>query len=266
MNRRLLVAVGSAALAAVPGYAAAADLGPEPVYASPGYSWTGFYIGGNVGGVWGDADLHGQEKQTPGFAVDNAAVSAAASRDLDLDGFIGGGQVGFNLQSGSFVWGLEVDFQGLDAEDSNRKTYAFPSTPTKFFTINQSAEMNWLVTVRPRLGYAFGRSLIYATGGLAIGDVDFAANNLFIPPNVERARISETNAGWTIGGGWEQGVGDRLSIKIEYLHVDLGDTDVKSGVFIPPPPPGFTNTFKHSVEITEDIVRAGINYRFGWSG
>jgi outer membrane immunogenic protein len=227
-------------------------------------SWTGFYIGGNVGGAWADADLRGKDEQIPGFAIDNAAVSAAASRDLDADGFIGGGQVGFNGQSGAWVWGLEADFQGLDLDASNRKTYLFPSTPTTFFTINQSVEMNWLVTVRPRLGYTFGRSLIYATGGLAVGDVEFAANNLFIPPNVERARISETNVGWTIGGGWEQAFGDRLSFKIEYLFVDLGDTGTKSGVFIPPSPPGFTNTFTHSVDVTENIVRAGVNYRFGW--
>ena len=113
-----------------------------------------------------------------------------------------------------------------------------------FFTINQSVEADWLLTARPRIGYAFNRSLLYVTGGLSVGEMNFAANNLFNPPNVERARISDTSVGWTIGGGWEQAVSERLSFKLEYLFVDLGETDTRAGRFIPPPPPGFTDPLR----------------------
>jgi outer membrane immunogenic protein len=139
-------------------------------------------------------------------------------------GFSGGVQAGYNWQNGPFVFGLEGDIQATGAEE----TFA----PWKFSN-------PWFGTVRGRAGYSFNNVLFYGTGGLAFGEL-----------RAETFGLSETqtNAGWTLGAGAEMGFAPNLSAKVEYLYVDLANSN-----FVVT---GASNGYRFG------LIRAGINYHF----
>jgi outer membrane immunogenic protein len=229
-----LLATAGVFLAATSVPGSAADLGPGPVYKAPPavfapvFTWSGFYVGGNLGYGWasgsGTASLGG----VPG------TFSGSGS------GFLGGAQLGYNLQTGNWVWGLEADFQG-SAGDGNVHGSAGATT------FNATAKTPWFGTARGRIGYAFNRSMVYGTGGLACG-----RNELDGTVTPGGAFSSEKNfMTWTIGAGYETMLWDRWSAKLEYLYLATPN-DV-------PMPPGATNVDGSS---TTHIVRAGLNYHF----
>jgi outer membrane immunogenic protein len=197
----------AAALITTP--ATAADLygrAPGPAYAAApfnGYNWNGAYVGANLGYQWGKVTNWG-----------NAAPS----------GLMGGGQVGYNWQSGWFVFGVEADIQGSGANDTFA-AYKFTNP--------------WFGTLRGRAGYAMNNVLFYGTGGLAYGGA-----------RVELGPFSETQShlGWTAGAGVEVGLTPNWSAKAEYLYVRLEDR----GYVLT----GLNNGFQ------SNIFRLGVNYRF----
>jgi outer membrane immunogenic protein len=224
MKRVLLSGV---ALAALMSSASAADIARRAPAAPPVpfvalYNWTGFYVGVNAGGGWSDTKL----------------------RNLDMGGSGGlvGGQIGYNWQNGQVVWGLETDIQWANIEAS--------SSCRNGRTCEVTSE--WFGTVRGRVGYAgWDRWLLYATGGLAYGDV--GANVTGFRGN------SDTVVGWTVGGGVEfaltafaPGPGG-WTAKVEYLFVDLDDLECGRGC---------GRRGLNDVEYQAHIVRAGLNYRF----
>ncbi len=211
---RLLAATAIATAAA--SAASAADLPmratPPPVpyiAAAPLFTWTGFYVGVNAGYGWSDDDFD---------AVDFA--------DDDNDGgFIGGAQIGYNYQIGSFVVGLEGDIQYADFGRDG----VFNFTDEDGDILQGELESSdWFGTVRARAGVAFDRALIYATGGFAFAD---------------------DATGWTAGGGVEYAFTNNLSAKIEALYVSL-DADNN-------------NDFDFDNDVDFGVVRAGLNFRFG---
>lgn len=224
---KLLVSAGVALglLVAAQG-ARAADLSVAPLYKapppvpSPAYNWSGFYLGINGGGGWGDSRW----------------------RDLGrvhTSGGQAGGTAGYNWQIGRGVIGLEgdLDWSGIRGSSAN------PACPGD----SCSTSSTWLSTVRGRIGYAFDSFMPYVTGGLAVGDIRAGA------PGVPGA--SDTNAGWTVGGGIEWALPGNWSAKAEYLHIDLGAFNCGTACGGTPN----QNVSKH-----EDVFRAGVNYHFGW--
>ncbi|KFG69274.1 outer membrane protein [Microvirga sp. BSC39] len=180
------ILLASVALFGFAGAASAADLPmraapPAPIIAAaPIFTWTGFYVGVNAGYGWSDDDFD----------------SVALADDDNDGGFVGGAQVGYNYQIGSFVVGLEGDIQYADFGREG----AFVVGGTTYDIDNS----DWFGTVRARAGVAFDRALIYATGGFAFAD--------------------EAN-GWTVGGGVEYAFTNNLSAKIEGLYVNLDNDD-----------------------------------------
>jgi outer membrane immunogenic protein len=207
------ILLSSVALLGLATGALAADLpsrrAPAPIIAAvPVFTWTGFYVGVNAGYGWSNNDFD---------AVDLA--------DEDDDGgFVGGAQVGYNYQIGSFVVGLEGDVQYADF--GREGVFDFDGDGVFDDDFNSS---DWFGTVRARAGVAFDRALIYATGGFAFAD---------------------DATGWTVGGGVEYAFTNNLSAKIEGLYVNLDGND--DDIF-----PGFDN------ETDFGVVRAGLNFRFG---
>jgi outer membrane immunogenic protein len=224
MNLKFLgTGVAAMALLATSFSAQAADI-PRPVYKGPRsvvayYNWTGFYLGVNGGYGWGTSDW------------DAPIVSVKPK------GWMAGGTLGFNYQMGSFVWGLEGDFDWADVADS---------TACGAFVCE--TKNTWLATARGRLGYAFDRWLPYFTGGAAFGRVAASSTN----PAATGA--SDTLTGWTIGGGLEYAFLGNWSAKVEYLYVDLGNFNC--GVACSPA------VLNNDVSFKENVVRAGINYKF----
>lgn len=157
---------------------------------------------------------------------------------LNTSGGLVGGTAGFNWQAGKGVFGIEgdLDWSGLKG-----------STTSTLCPLGCTTENSWLSTVRGRVGYSFDTFMPYVTGGLAIGDIKASTPGF--------AGVSTTNTGWTIGGGLEFSLPGNWTAKAEYLHVDLGS--VNCGTNCGP-------TTSNNVSSRSDIVRAGVNYRFGW--
>jgi outer membrane immunogenic protein len=199
--KKTAIAIAYVALTAVP--AAAADLSrgfaPAPYSA---FSWAGPYIGANLGGQWGSAGNSG----------------------ADPYGFMGGIQVGYNWQTGQFVYGVETDLNFSGADDTFAgRTFSNP----------------WFGTVRARAGVSVNNIFFYGTGGLAYGRGE-----------IESLGISETHThfGWTLGVGAEVGLTPNWSVKAEYLFIDLRDE--RYGLT------GLDHDFESS------LLRFGFNYRF----
>ena len=243
-------AVVAAAMASTASAAYAADLGgsikDEAVYAEPirHAHWRGFYIGANLGGAWsnnGDAT----------YAQNGVGVF---STDLNTSSVIGGGQIGYNWQSGQLVVGIEADIAAQNLDSSAQFGVVD--------TVSHSSKSRWLGTVRPRIGYAAGNALIYVTGGLAYANVEHAyeENRTTVPGAVRTFSDSSTRTGWTLGAGVEWAFMRNWSLGAEYLHVDLGSTTLSAnastvaGVAFPASSARF--------EDREDIVRAKLNYKF----
>lgn len=263
--RNLSIAVIAAAFTiALPQMVSAADLPRKvPAYTPPApppvFSWTGFYIGTNAGGHWDDDEIAYELNPAENVGANATALDAVLATALHPNGFIGGGQVGYNWQTGNFVIGLEGDVNGLTGKVS-RFVRGFPGTGTdpEDFATN-STEATFLATLRGRLGWAVERTLFYVTGGAAWGTIKttdtFGSNNGTI---LQTTSDSTTRAGWTVGGGVEYAFWNNFSIKGEYLYVDLGDFDTHI-----PAAPTYVNTdFAVHHNYTENIARVGLNYKF----
>jgi outer membrane immunogenic protein len=234
-----LLLVGAALTALFGGSALAADL-RRPAYTPPPppppvYNWTGFYIGGNLGGAW-----------SRGSVEDSLfGLSASASRD----GFIGGGQLGFNYQFSNIVLGVEWDFDwtSLDATGSGR------STPIGF--LQASAETRWVSTLAARFGVAaWNSALLYGKAGVGWVDNSATVTNLTTGASIS---ASNRNSGWLVGAGVEWALAGNWSAKLEYdfLHLD-------SLTFGPGPFLGDTFTTNREIQ----MLKVGLNYRFGYGG
>jgi opacity protein-like surface antigen len=260
-----------------------AKAGDLPVKAQPpatpaAYAWTGWYVG-VTGGL-----AHGQYDTTSSFVsgistptvADPATLNAAGRQAIKQTGFATGIEGGYNWQAGNWVLGLEGDLQALHLQKaSNSNSVAVPFT-TMFgpaaFTFSSYGNADWLLTARPRIGYVTPNHwLVYATGGLAVTQLqtDFVYSNELLNfnfPSFESGRVNTLKAGYVAGAGIEAPLTGRLSLKAEYLHVGFGNTAGQmtgnSGLesFSPAP------VFSHSSDLKADIVRAGLNYRFGDAG
>lgn len=223
--KRILIA--SAALVALTVGAVAADLpsraqAPAAPFApvAPAFTWTGFYAGVNAGYAWGDFT------GTGGRLVDEA------------DGFVGGGQLGYNVQFGQFVVGLETDLQWMGFEAGRSAAGIAAGLP-----VGSEASLDYFGTVRARAGVALDRALIFATGGFAYGGSDVVVPGFGSDDN--------THVGWTVGAGAEYAFTNNLTFKGEYLYTDLDEETVRV--------PGLAPV-QAGAEFS--TVRAGVNYKF----
>jgi outer membrane immunogenic protein len=224
----------------------AADLGPyrslkdAPVVPLvPVFSWTGFYIGAQAGYEWGSADHSFRQLGLP--------IPGVPSGDSSPEGFIGGGHVGYNWQTGKFVLGIEADFEGGNVDGS-----FFAVHPVSTLTSTGKSSLNWQGSVRGRLGYAIDRTLFYFTGGWAFADFDFRGGEL--PPAC--CGYSETLNGWTVGGGVEHAltIMPNVSVRAEYRYTDFGSA---SGP-LKPVDPGV----QMPVDLTSHAVRLGASFHW----
>jgi outer membrane immunogenic protein len=233
--KRILIA-GALALAAG-GQALAADLpqpGPPPPRAPATYvpapvpvmNWTGFYIGANGGYAFGQSSW--------------SDPVAGNTGNFNTSGFLAGGTVGANYQWGQFVLGLEGDF---DWANINGTTF---STAGGCGFVGCETKADWFATARGRAGYAFDRVLLYGTGGAAFTNVQAAAGAFPFS--------SSSQVGWTAGAGIEYLITPNLTAKVEYLYADFGNVSCS------PASCGGTAT---TVTLNENIVRGGINFKFG---
>jgi outer membrane immunogenic protein len=248
--------------AALSGSAFAADLGPRSYDKAPAMpaprtaSWSGLYLGGNVGYGWGNGNTDFVGLPNPAiFEVDNTTL------DTKSKGVIGGAQIGYNWQMGAIVTGLEADIQGSGIKGSARQSPFFDTDSNEFEpgTFRSSDQkLSWFGTLRGRLGASVTPDLLlYATGGLAYGHVDASANTFFGSVSQYPASVSKTKSGWTVGAGAEWMFARNWSAKAEYLYLDLGNV---SAIGHSAGAPGASAAYTWKIQ--ENIVRAGVNYHF----
>ncbi len=254
--------------------ASAADLpsakeAPAYVPPPPILSWTGFYVGVNAGGAWGNLDPRTSTVYSDeGYFAETsaAAVNAVGQPAGRASGFTGGGQIGYNWQLNSLVVGLESDFDYLHAHANESGSAVYPDYAPSVFNVSSSSTVDWLWTLRPRLGFlVVPNLLVYATGGLALSEVHsgFQFTDDYSGASAAGS-LSGTRIGWTVGGGVEYALTQNWSIKAEYLYADLGrrttttDNLIAYGGEYSFPASAFT----HSVDPRINIARVGVNYKF----
>lgn len=222
----LRAALGCVALVAVAGSVQAADMYRKAPPATPiespvsAYNWTGFYAGANLGGE---------------FMRDRANVGGVVG-SLNAGSLFGGVQAGYNWQTGPWVLGVEGDIG-----------YGRPSKTGNFAGTALKIQEGVNGTLRARAGYAFDRTLVYGTGGLAVANFSTTATNL---GGTERA--NSTRAGYAIGAGIEHAVTNNISVKGEYLYEGFGSV---RNTFVAP-------AVATRQSLSDHIVRVGVNYKF----
>lgn len=205
------------------------------------YNWTGFYVGLNAGGSFGDSSVR--------YPLGNARIG------LDPNSFIGGGHAGYNLQNDFIVIGLEADIAWRHGTDKN--SFGFPGG---IDFARHAVEQNWVGTVRPRFGFAFNQFLLYGTAGLAYGNLEHRFTETRPGVATRSKSKSGVEAGWTVGGGLEYGVSSKLTAGLEYLYMSFGDSKLGfpvqtiNGLAFP--------TSSATFGDISHVVRAKIAYKF----
>jgi outer membrane immunogenic protein len=290
LMKKLATAIAVITLIGTP--ALAADLN-KPVHKAPPpapapvYNWTGWYVGLNAGWVDlnADANTNAVITSTSTAPINATNIAATATNQLNnrADGFIGGGQVGYNYQfSPAFVAGFEADIQGTTPHSNASVSSAvvgnaLVTPPANWMAATTvSSRLDYLGTVRGRLGWlATPAFLLYGTGGLAYGGVKSSTSIDFTNtggalPGFTSGSFSDTRTGWTAGAGFEWMFFPSWSAKLEYLHYDLGSTTYGTGgysagnvgltIFPGTGIPAISTST--TVDFKGDIVRAGLNYQF----
>lgn len=259
--------------------------GMEQAFAADALSnaWTGFYGGLNAGYGLGVTKSQYDFTGTQGAVLVGTLNGRKNEISSDL---IGGLQLGYNWQSQSYLFGLETDVQGNTQNKKSSSQPDFIGNPgvntgaIDPSPISNKQKWGWFGTLRARLGYVLGNNLLYATGGLAYGNVKIKGS--VSPENVTGCALgnfcnetsfwsfSDTKVGWTAGFGSETMIDRFWSIKFEYLYIDLGKIsgsfNLAPGCQGTPIPGGCTvvtgGTSKVSADVTENVIRIGLNRRF----
>ena len=195
-------------------------------------SSTGLYVGGHAGLATGNTqgDLHD-------------GGGTFLTTDFDMSGALYGGQIGFNWQSGSTVFGIEGSLSGSSLQGNTTCALLFEC----------KRDLDWLATVTGKVGYAWGHSLLYGLAGVAWGDVN--TDVTFLGTSVISG--GDTHVGWVVGFGFEHAISNALSFRVEYAHIDLGHADHFSfDVFE-------RINVTDTVDLKMDTIRLGVNYKFG---
>jgi outer membrane autotransporter protein len=208
--------------------------GPSALY---GHNWSGLYLGDTIGAVRGE---------------EHWRYPIGTTTDPDFAGYLYSSQVGYNYQMGHVVAGVEGDFgvsSGRGAKSCPNLAYYSCET-----------DLNYLATITGRLGFAWGRALLYAKGGWAAGEIEAHAH-LNTGTTETRfasyyAPVTTTNwaTGWTVGGGMEFALTEKWSAKAEYMHYDLGAETFHTTLY---------SGSRPEIATEGDIVRVGVNYHLG---
>ncbi len=207
---------------------------PPPPPPPPVYNWTGFYIGGNAGVGW--ANGGNVTVNDPKLGPQSISVSSHS-------GFIGGGQIGYNIQAGAFVYGIEADIQYADIGSSVNWG------PYGKLGLSTGSSGEYFGTVRPRLGYAIDRTLLFITGGLAYGGLNCSP----VSGN------ATSNVGYALGGGVEYALTYNWTVKLEALYINLTNGGNRT-VYVTNG--GIVYPVTASNGNGGGVVRVGINYKF----
>ncbi len=277
--------IGAISAFACVGTASAADMAVKapPLASAPAYDWTGFYVGGNAGYGWKDPAVSFTPNDALAAADTCGSGSCPPAASFRIGGGLGGLQAGYNWQiNQNWLVGFETDFDWSGINGTGTSNFSLNTVPSNF---QASERTQWFGTVRGRFGYlAASNLLLYGTGGFAYGRVNenvslnsplsglnpgpptsFAcvgggvgvgASNCFV------GNSSRIATGFTIGGGAEYALWRNLSVKAEYLYVNLqgNSVNVVAQGFTPgTTPSSFTAAYS---KVDFNVIRGGLNWKF----
>jgi outer membrane immunogenic protein len=252
-------------------------------------NWGGPYIGLNAGWRWGRTDIHSSTTTVNQLSGVNAGAGPvtvppasfpSAGGRMKGSGFMGGGQLGFNVQSGGIVWGLEGDFDGVSGGESQTRVYSLAATDLTtggVVIVRRQADPQWLATIRGRVGLETTGALFYGTGGAAFADLRnhdrftyaptvtnavIAANpGVTYGPYFSSGGSSGVRTGWTAGGGVELMGSRGMTFGLEYRHTEIGSNRHTYGSTAPN---GVSERARF--DFTDDAVLAKVNFKFSGVG
>lgn len=247
----------------------------EPAVRAP--SWTGFYLGANLGWGWQNANsTTGANADFPFFSANSTLLQDGVIPTYTSwkgDGFLGGVTLGYTFQAGSFVYGIEADRMWTSIRGTSSEIRD-PGSVGWLATTATETKTDWLATLRGRVGVLASPLMqIYATGGLAIGHVEGSrstftsgagnCDSLHMVNFVCAAgSASDTKRGWTVGAGADYRIAQNWTVRAEYLYYDLGNISFVTNGTTPVFPIGEPR-FHVDTKIAGSIVRIGLNYQFG---
>jgi len=271
MKRQLLSGVALSAVATV----LCASV-PEQAQAQPP-SWTGFYIGLNAGGAFGQSKARtnidcsivapgaGYWCDSTGDGAANAtAINSSGSGTINRFGFIAGGQVGYLWQQNQMVYGVETDLNSFNLNGSRQASGIMPvsygpggAIAGTTYNISNSFNTSWLYTLRGRVGWLPKPDMLaYVTGGLAVTRLGVSFNYSDTFPVSTSGSGSATKTGFALGGGLEWALKDHWTAKVEYLFVDFSSVTATGNIT------GYGQAISTSGDLTAHIARLGVNYKF----
>jgi len=279
MNKFLIAGIGVTGL--IGGPALAADMRPPPTPVEI-FTWSGGYVGVNLGGGWRQP-VDFVTAVTPCRdlltcllqAEETGVISGLGTRPGTRgEGITGGFQIGYDYQAGPVVVGVEADWEYFK-RSSFLAGSAFRTEDNGLMSVTNEARSTWLATVRGRLGLAWDRLLVYGTGGVAFTDLRYAqtlsaSGSVSLVVSTAVAEITQTQTGVTVGGGVEYALWNNLSVRAEYLYaqfkgVSVAGSLIGSGLLSTPVFRTTSNTFTGSTgDLHDHIVRIGLNYKFGY--
>jgi outer membrane immunogenic protein len=230
------VAVGALLVSATSAFAAdlpSRKVAPVAPVVAPAFSWTGFYLGADLGGAFGYSKGKG----------DSATLGVVSVPTLDVSGLVGGIHAGYNYQMGMFVLGAEAD---LWYNNLNANTYVLNGAGI------MKTELGWQGSIRARGGVAVDRALFFVTAGVAIGD---PSTSVTLVGNGATISGSDTRAGYTLGAGVEYAFTNNWIGKVEYRYTDFGTKTIGTIAV-----GADSVTFKNSVQ--SNTITAGVSYKF----
>jgi outer membrane immunogenic protein len=192
-------------------------------------------------------------------------IHDAGHGSVSPKGFTGGLTFGYNAQSGTTVYGFEMDANTFNLKGDRSAGAVYVVAPPTDFTVKETTKADYLVTLRGRVGYADNRNLWFATAGLALTaiKVEDTFSDTFATA-AESVSKSKSKTGWTLGGGYEYLMPNNWSFKAEVLYLDFGKVTVNGGTLTAfTPAIAFPdNPFTHSASLKGEAVRFGFNYKF----
>jgi outer membrane immunogenic protein len=255
MYLRVLYA-GAAAAAALAGASAASAQTPE--------SWTGFYVGGNLGVAWPSDSFSNLATSGGGTVVippaDINAISNGGAIYSSSSGLTGGVEGGYNYQAGHYVFGVETDFDALETRQSATKNFqsGLAIAPPIQAQINERLKTTWMWTMRPRIGYADGPWLVYLTGGFAVTNPNLTIKYADTLNSADTATSASSNSryGGIVGAGAAWRFMPNWSLKGEYLYSMFGNLNTTAAS-----PDGFLRLSTQGT-VNTNVFRMGVDYQF----
>lgn len=225
--------------------------------------WGGYYLGLHAGQGEAESNTTRDIIGTSYFADTSiTAIEAASAMTLDEETFTGGAQVGVNWPINDYFFiGAELDASGFGNDTSGSATVTYPCCGPSTFTTTNAVEQTWFATARLRMGLTIDFGMLYATGGFAGSQMKLTqtfSDNYPIAPGPIGLQVIENEefrSGYAVGGGIEIMIESGASLRLEYLHLDLGDIENAGPIAVP------ANTSEGRAEVTDNVLRVGINFR-----